>query len=251
MNKIYLGILMVFLTSSVLLAEDHEGRFIQAVELYKKEKFDEAISIYQEIIEAGLESSSLYLSLGNAYFKKGDMAYAMLYYEKGKKLNSDIDGFNINIGITQQEIDSDVSQISDFFLLTWWVKWRDFMNSSAWAISSLFLFAGFIIIVYDRLFQKWSLRPGIALYGMIVSIFFSILTLYTSIQKYKSENSHEHAIVMQAVILKSGPDERSDDLRQLKAGEKVQMIDQIGEWNKVVLRNKSMGWIAQSKLGLI
>ena len=46
--------------------------------------------------------------------------------------------------------------------------------------------------------------------------------------------------------LKEGPDLRSETKLTLQPGEKVLIIDSIGEWNKVSLSNKQLGWIADS-----
>jgi len=47
----------------------------------QEEKFDEAVKLYNQIIDNGYEGAELYYNLGNAYFRLGKLGYAILYYE--------------------------------------------------------------------------------------------------------------------------------------------------------------------------
>ena len=48
----------------------------EADEAYQKEKFSEAASLYEEILQTQGESADIYYNLGNAYFKDGGQDYA-------------------------------------------------------------------------------------------------------------------------------------------------------------------------------
>ena len=50
---------------------------------YLEEDYDTAIKAYQEVLAEGLHSKEVYLNPGNAYYKNGQTASSILYYEKG------------------------------------------------------------------------------------------------------------------------------------------------------------------------
>jgi len=49
------------------------------------------ISRYESVINNGYESGEVYFNLGNAYFKSGKLQYAILNYERAKKIISNDD----------------------------------------------------------------------------------------------------------------------------------------------------------------
>ena len=59
----------------------------EADEAYQKEKFSEAASLYEEILQTQGESADIYYNLGNVYFKLKNTAKAVLNYERALLLN--------------------------------------------------------------------------------------------------------------------------------------------------------------------
>ena len=57
--------------------------FANGNKAYLEESYTEAVSLYQSVLAQGVHSKELYLNLGNAYYKKGETAASILYYERG------------------------------------------------------------------------------------------------------------------------------------------------------------------------
>ena len=49
--------------------------------LYQEGNFEDALASYLRLVEAGFESGEVYYNIGNTYFKLGDLAESILYYE--------------------------------------------------------------------------------------------------------------------------------------------------------------------------
>ena len=60
----------------------------EADEAYQKEKFSEAASLYEEILQTQGESADIYYNLGNAYFKLKNTAKAVLQLRTCTSLES-------------------------------------------------------------------------------------------------------------------------------------------------------------------
>ena len=65
-------------------------------------------------------------------------------------------------------------------------------------------------------------------------------------QQYQYEQNSNFAIVFAPnVYIKSAPDEQSTDLFILHEGIKVEIIDKVGEWQKLRLADGKVGWIKE------
>ncbi|MFH1244966.1 MAG: tetratricopeptide repeat protein, partial [Candidatus Omnitrophota bacterium] len=60
--------------------------FSQGNGYYAQEKFDQAITAYEQELSLGRESGPLYYNLGNAYFKSGQLGRAILNYLRAERL---------------------------------------------------------------------------------------------------------------------------------------------------------------------
>lgn len=67
---------------SVLAADAPETLFQQAAQAYDENRYDEAITLYEQLLREGLRSPELYYNLGNAYYRSGDIGRAVLGYKR-------------------------------------------------------------------------------------------------------------------------------------------------------------------------
>jgi len=72
MKKYILFSLLIF---PILLLAQEENLQIweKANAYYTTEEYNQAISLYEQIVQTGKESAELYFNLGNAYYKAGDV----------------------------------------------------------------------------------------------------------------------------------------------------------------------------------
>ena len=61
--------------------------FLSANDLYKNNKFEEAVALYQKIESNGLVSTELFYNLGNSFYKLNKVGPSIYYYEKALKLD--------------------------------------------------------------------------------------------------------------------------------------------------------------------
>ena len=97
--KIFFAILIIALPMFLSAQEDNTQVWEKANAYYTTGEYQQAISLYEQILASGEESAKLYFNLGNAYYKAGDINNAILNYERAKLLapqDKDID-FNLQI----------------------------------------------------------------------------------------------------------------------------------------------------------
>ncbi|MDD3737101.1 MAG: competence protein, partial [Bacteroidales bacterium] len=76
-----------------------EERYTRAGELYGSGDYSGAAAIYRQLYDEGYRSEDLLFNAGNAFFKSGDNASAILFYERAKLFapaDEDVD-YNLQI----------------------------------------------------------------------------------------------------------------------------------------------------------
>lgn len=228
-----------------------EGLYSEANKLIAEGNIDEGISKYREIEEMGLSSTGLYFNLGTSYLNVDNISYAVLYLEKAHKSDPSNNDIKHNLEIARSRIDSDLVEVPDFILLRIWRGISSTFTPFLWFIFQIIFGVAFVFGIYT-----WKLRDssrvklkGFALaLGSLILLLFSISAGFTA---DKMVNESDSAILMKAVALKSGADDRSDTLASLSQGVKLKINDKIGDWYKVQLINKEEGWIKVSDVHLI
>ena len=65
---------ILLLTIGVAYSQSSDQLFSEANKHYNNNQFDDAIAVYESILDQGLYSTDLYYNLGNTYFRLGDFA---------------------------------------------------------------------------------------------------------------------------------------------------------------------------------
>jgi SH3-like domain-containing protein len=85
-----------------------------------------------------------------------------------------------------------------------------------------------------------------------LSFVFAILSFIFAQTNYAEETSKDCAIIFsESVYVKSSPDDESTDLFILHEGTKVEVLDSVGQWNKIKLANGNIGWISKDTFKII
>ena len=125
-----------------------------ANELYKKDEFQESISLYEKIINRNIDNKILYYNIGNAYYKLNQLGYARLFYEKAKLYDSHDSDINHNINIIKNKMTYKSTVLKEFFLLQIFKDIRNYFSSSQWLLITLLLLYINLITLLLLLFIK-------------------------------------------------------------------------------------------------
>jgi len=85
---VWISILLVIMAGPVYGMDRQEADilFDQAGQAYRKAEYEQAITLYAQILEGGWESGPLYYNLASSYFRMGDLGRAILNYERARHL---------------------------------------------------------------------------------------------------------------------------------------------------------------------
>lgn len=206
-------------------------------EYYKKNKIDEAISVWQHQLEKQPQNWALYYNLGNAWMQKQEYPKAVLNYESAALLAPYEEKINQNLRVARGKLPE---HLSFFGNENRWLKaissWPDYV----WGLASL------LCLVIALLMIHFQLRKSVLnVSGYILPIIFvltSVILISVFFVKGKT-NGNEGIVMAYLVSIKETPEEGGVTVIQVPGGNKVEIIKKEGQWLYVALENGESGWL--------
>jgi tetratricopeptide (TPR) repeat protein len=242
--KRLIGILsFVLCPLSFVLAQSD---FDEANAAYADGQYEQAATIYQTLIDEAPDAV-LYYNLGNARFKQGELAQAILNYERALRLKPNYKDAQYNLAFAQSRITDNIVE-QDFFLSTWARAVRNWLRESTWWRLSIGLFIvaliGMLLFLLGR--EIWVRKT--AFHIAWITLLFSLIAGLNAGSLHQRDTLRSEAIITQGVVnAKSSPDRSGTDLFTLHEGTKVTIRETLGEWCNIRVGNNE-GWIKQQNM---
>lgn len=246
--------LLLVLPMGTRAAENYpDSLWRSGVEAYTAADWNGAIADWEEIGSAGLQSRELYYNLGNAYFKAGETARAILSYERALRLDPSDADVRYNLDFARSMTQDKIDEVPEFVLKTWARSICYWFGSDVWAVLSLVLLA--VALAWVLLFLLGR-SEGARRAGFFTGIAALLLALgafgFARWQRSDALRS-DAAIVMRPVsAVKSSPSaDAAKDLFILHEGTKVRILDQVSGYTDIELSDGRQGWISTADLEVI
>lgn len=244
MNMKSLAIIGILLASMTYNSWFEEGNAA-----YNEGNYDQAITLYNQVVDAGMESADLYYNMGNTYYKMKSYPMAILYYEKALKLEPGNEDIRTNLEIANLAIVDKINVIPQSFVVKWWNGLKQSFSADGWAWISVAAFGMLLLCLFIFLMSR---RTGLRKAGFFAGLLMVVclaLSLLFAIGQHRDMKYHDEAIVMTpTVTVKSSPSENGVDLFVLHEGTKVSILDSAMDWNKVRIADGSEGWLMASDM---
>lgn len=250
-NRILIvGVLLTAIAFLPVFAQ--EGEIKQAETAYAAEQYEQAIELYESILKHYGASAELYYNLGNAYFKTGKLAQAILNYERAILLKPGDNDVRFNLELVRQQTVDKIEPLQQFFLKKWALSIENMMSVDYWAMIGIAGFVLFIGCLALYFFSKWMYLKKVGFYlGIVLICAVIFANIFAANQKKHLENRNGAIIFTPSVTIKSSPDNSGTDLFLLHEGTKVFILTSVGEWNEIVLEDGNQGWINKKDIVII
>ena len=230
-------------------AQTPDDVFLRGNELYRAGRFNEAVTEYASIARQGYVSAPLYFNLGNASFRSGDIAHAILWFERAARLEAGDSDIDFNLRLANSRIIDRIEPVPELFLLAW-IRSLSTVTSFSTTIVLLLIawtlvFAQLIAInligssSFNAVF-RWGI-PATLVFVLILGVVFGL-------QMNRVSDRSEAIIVVQSVTAKNSPDSQSVDAFVIHQGLKVRVSDTVGDWARIMLADGKVGWIKSGEL---
>jgi tetratricopeptide (TPR) repeat protein len=234
---------------SLLACAQVDTAWQKANALYTEGKYEEASNAYLQLEESGKANSSLFYNAGNAFYKQGEIAKAILYYERALRLAPDDEDARYNLELANMQTVDKIEPIPQFFLVAWIQSFCNIFDVDTWSIVGAALFALTLVLTLAMLFGQTPLRKKVSFTFAVACLSLSLVSTCIAAREKRHLSSHAEAIVYAPVTsVKASPDAGGVDLFVLHEGTKVELLETIGSWEKIKTADGNQGWLPTSAI---
>lgn len=224
----------------------------EADSAYMKNDFETAIRLYESMLEQG-ESADIYYNLGNSFYKTGNIARAILNYERALLLNPADDDTRANLEMARSKTVDKVEEVHEVFYISWIKSLINTAGADTWAKWAIAFFLLFLLAAYFFIFSQKSLIKKIGfISGIVLLAFVFAANSFASYQKNVLINRNTAIVVNPSVTVRSTPDENGTSLFILHEGRKVSIKDNsMKAWKEISLEDGKVGWVEVTDIEVI
>ena len=219
---------------------------------YMKNDYASAIQIYEALLNRG-EAADIYYNLGNSYYKAGDIAKAILNYERALLLQPGNGDIRANLEIARSKPVDKVEPVPEIFLVSWTKSLINSMSVDSWAVCGVVCFILLIVSLYLFIFSKQIVLKKAGFISGIVFLAVTILAnVFANQQKDELTNRNSAIVINPSVTVRSTPSESGTSLFILHEGHKVGVKDgSMKDWKEIRLEDGKVGWVPASAIEII
>ena len=226
-----------------------QSGFEKGNELYRKEKYEDAVTEYENVLKTKKQSAELYFNLGNAYYKLNKVAPAVYNFEKALLLNPNDADIRNNLKFAHKMM---IDEVREMPKLGFKKSIEDFTSAfsyNAWAWISVGLAFLFLLFFCGYYFSGVAIYKRIFFIGMFIIVLMLVLSILSAVFEKRQDKMERPAIVFSGIAsVKSEPSASSSDAFTLHEGTKVYVLEALDNWKRVQLQDGSDGWIESSAI---
>ena len=245
-------LLSVLLLWGLAAASQPEALFEKATRAYNEGNYDQAIEYYEQILGEGRHSAAVYFNMGNAYYKKNEIAPSIYYYEKALLLDPDDEEIRNNLVFARNMTLDAITPLPQSDLERFYDRLLTSLSLHGWAylgvLFGLLFVLGYILFLTGRTPNK----KRIALIGSLAALFIAMAATALSYLRYQAYLKDQPAVIFAREIqVRSEPNQGSSPVFLLHEGTKVQVRDSLDQWRRIALADGQVGWVPATSLRLL
>lgn len=233
----------VSLNASAVTKLEADSLVAQAQRAYAAGDHQAALTAFDSVATT-YNSAALQLNIGNCWFKMGDVAHAVLHYERGLRLAPGDEDLLANLDLANEQVKDRVAEKPSFALGTTWARLRGGHDPDQWARRSLWACAVFFVLLTAAIVVRRKTLRRIVLGSAGAALIFLVLCIAFAIARHGEVLDDSQAIIMEPKVDVLGePRPGSKVLFVLHKGTKLTVLQVAGGWYEVQLPNSNVGWM--------
>jgi len=217
--------------------------------LYNSGDYAASVGCFESLVAGGVHNGHLLYNLGNAHYRSGDPARALLAYRQASLYLPRDGDLKANLSSARGQVQDklDPPDIRSPLMSTLLAPYdalsqRELLLTGAVSWVLLMVLG---IVRTRRGFGYARLAAGvlgvIALFGLIGG----------TARSYQNEQHPIAVLLAEEATVRSGRDVRSTDLVRLHSGAEIAVLEIGTDWMQVRLSNGTRGWLPTDALGLV
>ena len=241
------------MTAQAQTASYPDSLWNAGVAAYTAGDYAQALRDWEDVRNTGLMSRELYYNLGNAYFKTGEIAPAILWYERALRLDPSDADVRYNLDFARAMTQDKIDEVPEIFFVQWRHALCYLLPSNTWAVLSLLLFGAAVALVLLFLLGSTQGRRRTGFFTAIACFLLAFLSWDFARWQKQEARRQDMAIVMRPVSsVKSSPStDSAKDLFILHEGTRVRILDNVSGFSNIELADGRQGWIPAGEIEII
>ncbi|WP_337251770.1 SH3 domain-containing protein [Maribacter halichondriae] len=110
----------------------------------------------------------------------------------------------------------------------------------------------FVLLYIAFYYFRYSTRKRIAFIASLVSLFIAIVSVIFAFVQFSDFTSDRPAIVFsEEIAIRSEPNDRSQEVFTLHEGTKVNVLDELNEFQKIKIADGKTGWVPKESIRVL
>jgi len=224
-------------------ADTPEKLFFACNAQYEKKDYAKAAESYLKILDQGVENGRLYYNIGNAFFKMGKLGYAILSYEKAKRLDPGDSDLRSNLEYARSLVEGSIYYNSrrNFIIRLIGRPFRDLSLNRMTTIAA-FLYIVVVLMALANTYSPSFARKTRVLFFLISVVFVWSLAIF-AVRYYHQNILRPGIVVQKSVECKYEPVENSASFYRLNEGDRVLVLNARNGWREIKRADGKSAWV--------
>jgi tetratricopeptide (TPR) repeat protein len=222
--------------------------FEQGNRLYQAEDYVAARQAYEEILDLGLESASVYFNLGNAAIRSGEVGVAVWAYARARRLDPGDGDIRANLTYARALRKDAVPAASSSRLLDALAQITGRVRPGDALRAAVVLYWALALVLAVRLASGVRALRTVA---MTLAVCLGLALLFAATKAVVAADGASAVVLPAAIDVASAPGEEGRTVFTLHAGAEVRVGRTLGGWVEISLGPELKGWIPEESLARI
>jgi len=240
--------IILFLFISIGLADISDELFSQGNNAMINENYEDAVQIYESILELGFENPNLYYNLGNAYYRLHYIGQSIWAYSNAIKMSPRESDFHHNLSVAKARKIDRIDMPDAFILLK---KYRELKNRF---ILEEWVILGSLVLLLQA-FWFFGLQFGWIRGNMSQTVLSGLIVLTIGIhvvatdKYFQEKRTHSGVVIANGVDAYSGPFYGENTvLFRINEGSNADINQSQKNWVEIILIDGKRGWIPSESI---
>lgn len=220
---------------------------------YNKEMYGEAVELYRQVLAEQGPSADVYYNLGNALYRQGKPAGAVINYERALRIDPGHSDARANLKFVNSRLE-DKPEDNNSFLTRLHHSIVTSATANAWAWISLCAFLLLCGLIALYIFSGNITLRKVGFFGgivMVVATFYFVIVTIDAVKHFN--NDMEAVVTVPSTLLNSAPRQprQTEKVVPLHEGTKVQILDSVStpddpvspRYYKISINGSAPAWL--------
>lgn len=227
-------------------AASPDSLWVQGNHYYSQKLYDTALRYYRQIEVKGLDNAALFYNMGNTYYRLGNTAKSVLYYERALFRDPQNKTIKDNLSLAQARVQLPMTPKTPVFFISWWQAFLQYVSPIIWATIMLLCFLVGLWYIYKNI-KRGGLSQFAGRWLALVASGFIISGLFFYFSYHVRAYSNKAVVMIDNTPFYSHKGD-TDAVGQLPEGSVVKIKLEKEGWYDVNLPNGSRAWVSVNSL---